>query len=201
VEELDLLDWKRRIFGVYADVRRDADPERAWRRWREVRDDLFAHHPQSPVPEDRRGGFGGLAYFDYDASFRVLADVSPVPHEPQPIVTSGEKPFSFTRFVRLQFELTGEPHELNLYWLDGYGGGVFLSFADTTSGTETYGGGRYLLDTVKGSDLGMTGGGKLVVDFNFAYNPSCAYDPTWICPLVPPGNRLDLPLRAGERHG
>ena len=82
--------------------------------------------------------------------------------------------------------------------LDGYGGGVFLSFADATSGTETYGACRYLLDTVKGSDLGEHGG-RLVLDFNFAYNPSCAYDPRWVCPLAPPGNRLAIPVRAGER--
>ena len=119
--------------GVYADVRRDADPERAWRRWRDVRDDLFAHHPQSPVCRGSGGGgFGGLTYFDYDASFRVLGDVSPVPHEPQPIVTSGEKPFSFHALRTLcSFELTGEPHELNLYWLDGYGGGAFLRLRST----------------------------------------------------------------------
>ena len=87
---------------------------------------------------------------------------------------------------------------LDLYWLDGYGGGVFLSFADATSGSETYGAGRYLLDTVKGADLGETDG-RLVLDFNFAYNPSCAYDPRWVCPLAPPGNRLTVPVRAGER--
>jgi uncharacterized protein len=95
-------------------------------------------------------------------------------------------------------ELAGEPQSLDLYWLDGYGGGVFLSFADATSGTETYGACRYLLDTVKGSDLGERDG-RLVLDFNFAYNPSCAYDPRWVCPLAPPGNRLPVPVRGGER--
>ena len=90
------------------------------------------------------------------------------------------------------------PQTLDLLWLDGYGGGVYLSFADATSGTETYGAGRYLLDTVKGSDLGEQNG-KLVLDFNFAYNPSCSYDPRWVCPLAPPGNRLAVPVRGGER--
>ena len=96
------------------------------------------------------------------------------------------------------FELAGREQSLDLYWLDGYGGGVFLSFADATSGTETYGACRYLLDTVKGSDLGERDG-RLVLDFNFAYNPSCAYDPRWVCPLAPPGNRLPEPIRGGER--
>jgi uncharacterized protein (DUF1684 family) len=75
---------------------------------------------------------------------------------------------------------------------------MFLSFADATSGRETYGACRYLLDTVKGADLGERGG-ELVIDFNFSYNPSCAYDPRWVCPLAPPGNRLAVPVRAGER--
>lgn len=85
-----------------------------------------------------------------------------------------------------------------MYWLEAYGGGVFLPLADATSGHETYGGGRYLLDTVKGSDLGGEDG-RLVLDFNFAYNPSCAYDPRWACPLTPPANRLGAGIRAGER--
>jgi len=76
--------------------------------------------------------------------------------------------------------------------------GLFLPFGDTTNGTTTYGGGRYLLDTAKGADLGGDDGG-LVLDFNFAYNPSCAYDPRWVCPLAPPGNRLPVGVEAGER--
>ena len=74
----------------------------------------------------------------------------------------------------------------------------FVPFRDGTSGAETYGGGRYVLDTVKGSDLGLEAG-RLVLDFNFAYNPSCSYDPRWVCPLSPPANRLSLTIRAGER--
>ena len=104
----------------------------------------------------------------------------------------------FRRFGAVRFELGGEPQELALYWLEGYGGGVFLPFADATGRTQTYGGGRYLLDTVKGADLGDEDG-RLVLDFNFAYNPSCAYDPRWVCPLSPPENRLAVEVRAGER--
>ena len=85
--------------------------------------------------------------------------------------------------------LAGSECELELYWLDAYGGGMFVPFADATSGDETYGAGRYLLDTVKGADLG-TEDGRLVLDFNLAYNPSCSYDPRWACPLSPPANRL-----------
>mgnify|MGYP001549928636 CR=1 FL=1 len=113
------------------------------------------------------------------------------------IATSGEHPYSLRRLSRVIFMLYGE-NPIDLYWLDGYGGGLYLCFADATSGSETYGACRYLLDAVKGSDLGEQNG-KLVLDFNFAYNPSCAYDPRWVCPLAPPGNRLRAPVRGGER--
>jgi hypothetical protein len=192
MEELELLDWKRRIFGLYAEIRAEPQPERAWRRWRDVRGELFRSHPQTPARDARPN------YFDYDPALRVHGIVEPAEHERREIATSGEEPYSFTRFARTRFELAGEQQSLDLFWLDGYGGGVFLSFADTTSGLETYGACRYLLDTVKGSDLGEHDG-RLVLDFNFAYNPSCAYDPRWVCPLAPPGNRLDAPVRGGER--
>jgi uncharacterized protein (DUF1684 family) len=195
-DELALLDWKRRIFALYADVRADPDHERSWHAWRAARDALFATHPQTPLPAGARPS---LSYFDYDPALRVLGEVQPAARERREIATSGEDPYSFTRFARTTFELAGTEQSLDLYWLDGYGGGLYLCFADATSGTETYGAGRYLLDTVKGSDLGEESG-RLVLDFNFSYNPSCSYDPRWVCPLAPPGNRLAVPVRAGERH-
>jgi len=127
----------------------------------------------------------------------VLANAEPAERVQREIATSGEQPYAFTRFATARFDLDGE-RALDLYWLDGYGGGVFLSFADETSGRETYGACRYLLDTVKGADLGDEDG-RLVLDFNFSYNPSCAYDPRWVCPLAPPGNRLAVAIRAGEQ--
>ena len=193
MDELTLLDWKRRVFQLYADVRAERDPERAWRHWRDVRAELFATHPQTPSRDARP------TYYDYDPTLRALASVEPAERVRRDIATSGEQPYSFTRFGRARFELHGEERALDLYWLDGYGGGLFLSFADATSGGETYGAGRYLLDTVKGADLGARDG-RLVLDFNLAYNPSCSYDPRWSCPLAPPPNRLSVPVRMGERH-
>jgi uncharacterized protein (DUF1684 family) len=82
----------------------------------------------------------------------------------------------------------------------GYAGGLFLPFRDATNGRETYGAGRYLLDAAKSADLGPGGApGSLVLDFNFAFHPSCAFDARWSCPLAPPENRLDAPVEAGER--
>jgi len=107
-------------------------------------------------------------------------------------------PYRVEQFAVARFAVFGRRCELPLYWLSGYGGGLFLPFRDRTAGAETYGAGRYLLDTIKGADLGTTGG-RLILDFNFAYNPSCAYDPAWSCPLAPRENRLAIALRCGER--
>jgi uncharacterized protein (DUF1684 family) len=187
-ETLDLLDWKRRVFTLYAEMRAAADPASGWEQWRATRARLFREHPQSPRP-----GFAALEYFPYDPALRFLADVEAAEPETRRIGSSGGEPVTFTRFATAR--LGG--HALELFWLDAYGGGLFLPFRDATAGGETYGAGRYLLDTVKGADLG-TIGGRLVLDFNFAYNPSCAYDPKWACPLAPPANRLPIPIRAGE---
>jgi uncharacterized protein (DUF1684 family) len=197
-DELDLLDWRRTIFELYAAIRAAADTEAAWRRWRDERERLFRAHPQSPIPAERRGAFQGCSYFDYDPAARVLADISALPPEQREIVTSTGVSFAFTRFARAAFELYGERCSLELYWLDAYGGGLFIPFGDDTSGETTYPAGRYLLDTVKGADLGSDDG-RLVLDFNFAYNPSCAYDPSWVCPLAPSANWLPLAVRAGEQ--
>jgi uncharacterized protein len=193
-----LLDWKRQISAAYARVRAGEDTHASWRAWRAERDRLFGEHPQSPLPEGDRASFAGLATYDYDPSFRVLGAMRDAPGEHYEIPTSGTGSMSFTRFASVEFTLTDRVLSLQLYWLDGYGGGLFLPFRDSTSGTETYGAGRYMLDTVKGADLGVEGD-RLVLDFNFAYNPSCAYDPRWVCPLAPPPNRLDIPITAGER--
>jgi uncharacterized protein len=196
---LALADWKRRVFDLYREVRAADDPARAWEDWRAARDELFARHPQSPLPAAERGSFGGLPYFDYDPALRALATVEAVEPATLEIATSGDGgAYRFTRFGRASFELDEQPLALELYWLEGYGGGIYLPFADATSGNASFGGGRYLLDTVKGADLGADGE-RLVLDFNFSYNPSCAYDPRWVCPLAPPANRLALEVRAGER--
>jgi uncharacterized protein (DUF1684 family) len=192
-DTLALLDWKRRVFALYAAIR-SMEPESGWQLWRETRAELFRTHPQSPRP-----GYSDLTYFDYDPAARVLAELEDLDAAPAAIETSGPEPMLFTPFAQAHFELRDESLTLELDWLASYGGGVFLCFRDSTSGTTTYGGGRYLLDTVKGADLGETDG-KLVLDFNFAYNPSCSYDPGWVCPLAPPANRLAVAVEAGEKH-
>ncbi|MGH2699568.1 MAG: DUF1684 domain-containing protein [Actinomycetota bacterium] len=200
IEEVTtLLDWRRRVFDLYGEIRESPEPEWAWRRWREVRHELFATHPQSPLPPEARAGFAGLDYYDYDPAFRVPAECRDATPESYDIATSGPEPMRFARRGVATFELRGQTVELELYWLESYAGGLFLPVKDTTSGRTTYGAGRYLLDTAKGADLGTVGNG-LVLDFNFAYNPSCSYDARWVCPLATPANTLDLALESGERH-
>jgi uncharacterized protein len=198
IGELELADWRREIFALYARVRASEDPQDAWEMWRQTRDRLFAEHPQSPLDEAGRAAFGGLPYHPYDPEFRVAADVDETEPAELELQTSTGRPYLFRRFGLARFALSGIDFELPVYWLEGYGGGLFLPFADRTSGKTTYGAGRYLLDTVKGADLG-TADGRLVLDFNFAYNPSCVYDPAWTCPLAPAANRLGVDVRAGER--
>jgi uncharacterized protein len=197
LDPLVILDWRRRIAELYADVRRCADPLTAWAHWRAMRDELFAGHPASPIPPAARGGFRGLEMFDYDPTARVDAELRPAAAELVELAAGDGATYAFTRFARAHFELAGGQRELDVNWLHGYAGGVFVSFTDQTSGRQTYGGGRYLLDTIKGADLGGSDG-RLTLDFNFAYNPSCAYDPAWSCPLPSPANRLDCAVLAGE---
>jgi uncharacterized protein (DUF1684 family) len=198
VDTLALLDWKRRVFALYAAVRA-MPPETGWELWRDTRDELFRSHPQSPVPPDARSSFEGIEYWPYDPTARVLAELEDIESAPEAVATSGTEPILFRPFARASFELRGEPLALEVAWLTGYGGGAFLSFRDATSGRESYGGGRYILDTVKGADLGEDDG-RLLLDFNFAYNPSCSYDPAWVCPLAPPANRLPVAVEAGEQY-
>jgi uncharacterized protein (DUF1684 family) len=195
ISELDLLSWKREVFALYRRVR-EREPEAAWREWRAGRDRLFANHPQSPLGADALAGFEALRFFPYDPAFRVTGTVVATEPAVREIDSSTGERIRFRQFGLVEFELSGE-QSLPLYWLEGYGGGLFLPFADATSGRASYGGGRYLLDTVKGADLGGQDG-RLVLDFNFAYNPSCAYDPRWTCPLPPRQSRLEIAVAAGE---
>jgi uncharacterized protein (DUF1684 family) len=198
-DSLELLDWKRRVFAMYADARADREPERAWERLVAARDRLFREHPQTPLEDDARAGFRGLDYFPYDPQSRVVGAVEPEPGRLEQLPASSRAPIGFYRIGRTVFTLAGAKLTLPLYWLDAYGGGLFVPFADATSGSETYGGGRYLLDTVKGADLGEAGDG-IVLDFNYAYNPSCSYSARWSCPLPQADSRLPVAVRAGERH-
>jgi len=194
---LALWEYRRLVGDLYAEVRA-LPPQAGWRRWCRVRNELFRHHPQSPLSERDRESFGGLHSYPYDPAMRVEAAVDPADGAPIDLEHSGIGTTRAVPFGTVAFEIAGLEVSLMLYRLEQYGNGVFLPFRDATSGTETYGGGRYLLDTAKGADLGHHHD-VAVLDFNFSYHPSCVHDPRWSCPLAPPANRINAPILAGER--
>ena len=215
---LALADWRRTVATLYADVRRMSatDPTAALALWRTTREALYRDHPQSPVPESDRAGFRAR-HFDHDPALRfdVVVERPAAAGPPSPpglggldglgglaiqLPVSAGGAMAFRRMGSVEIPFAGGARRLELYWMEGYAGGLFLPFRDATNGAETYGAGRYLLDGAKSADLGPgREPDSLVLDFNFSYQPSCAFDPQWACPLAPPENRLDLAVRAGER--
>ncbi len=190
-----LLDWRRKVAAIYADIRANPDPAAAHQAWQRARNHLLASHPESPVPAAERAAFAGVPVAPYDPglrfSARVDTEVEPVRIEVS-TGTDGIVPFERAGVVHLP-----GVGDLDVWWLASYGGGIFVPIRDTRTDGATYPGGRYVLDTAKGADLGGDDG-HLVVDLNFAYNPSCAYDPAWACPLAPPGNVVPVAVDAGE---
>ena len=198
-ETLSLWDWRRRIADLYGQVRSLPGRE-GWELWRTARDELFRSHPQSPLAGHSPDAFAGLPLFPYAPELRFAVATEPVGGAAAiRVEVGGDGALAFTPFARTTGLADVLGGELTLYWIGGYGGGVFLPFRDATGGTETYGGGRYLLDTIKSADLGQDRDGRILLDFNFAYNPSCAYSDRWVCPLSPPENTLSHAVRAGEK--
>jgi uncharacterized protein (DUF1684 family) len=195
---LDLVDWRRRVGDLY----RIGGPE-AVEKFRAGRDRLFKSHPQSPIEPEERASFTGLHYFSHDPAFRVSARIQAADGSELLIDTGGEDgAVRYRRAGELVFRLGGQPCRLTVLSLVQYAGGLFVPFKDTTAVHQTYGAGRYLFDTAKDTDglvLETTPGSPdVVIDFNYAYNASCAYSPRWACPLAPPENFLRVPVTAGE---
>jgi uncharacterized protein (DUF1684 family) len=184
---LDVLDWRRQVFSLYAAVRAESEPRTAHELWCAGRQRLFATHPASPNPH------AVLRHAAYEPDLRFGAEVvRSVGSARLEIATGTDGVVPFERIGQVQLDGVGT---LDVWWLDSYGGGIWLPVRDASP--DTYGGGRYVLDTVKGADLGGVAP-RLVVDLNFAYNPSCAYDEHWACPLAPPGNVVTAAVGAGE---
>ena len=197
---LQLADWRRQVAEIYADVRAAGTPEAGWRLWRDRRAALFRSHPQSPIPETRRAGYDGPPLAAYDPAWRFTVTLAPLKEtQPHAADAGADGALSLTPLARTSGLAETLGRELTLFWINGYGGGLFLPFRDATSGESTYGGGRYLLDGVKSADLGTNAEGRLILDFNFAYHPSCAHNPHWTCPLAPPENWAAAEVPVGER--
>jgi uncharacterized protein (DUF1684 family) len=199
---LQIADWRRRVFGLYGGVRQLSarNPAAGHELWRSGRDELFAGHPASPLLPDDRAAFTGLTVAAYDPDWRFEVEVhrADEPHRIKVETGTDGVPFDLIGSVRLPYI-----GSLDVWRLASYAGGLFLPLKDALAGKSggTYGGGRYLLDTVKGADLGPgTGDDSLILDFNFAYNPSCAYDPMWACPLPQAGNIVTVEVPVGELY-
>jgi uncharacterized protein len=196
--ELELAGWRREVSELYAAVRAQDKPERGHALWRSRRDELFRAHPQSPLLPGDPLRASGLPYWPYDPELRFELPLLPAPDMPRLAVpTDGDGVTSLRLAGRVQLP-SPLAATIDVWWLQQYGGGLFLPLRDGTAGSTSYGGGRYALDTAKGADLGG-GPGSLVVDLNFLYHPSCRYSSAWQCPLAPEGNVISAPVRAGER--
>src|SRR5215475_1527266 len=198
MDALTLADYREKVARMHL-----ADTDLA--AFRTQRDDLFRTHPQSALSAADRESFAGLKYFPENEAARVVVPMTPSAGGAvlTEIDSGGEDGILRYRPIGILQTPWGS---LTLFWLQAYGGGLFLPFRDgtglsSTTGPRTYGGGRYLTDTVKGTfgrGLTIEGHDQVRLDFNYAYNPSCAYDSRWACPLAPYENRLTAEIPAGE---
>ncbi|MFJ6533010.1 DUF1684 domain-containing protein [Microbacterium sp. NPDC091662] len=198
---VEVVDWRRRVFALYDAVRIADSPEDAHELWRIERDDLMLRHPATPLLVEDRALFEGLPIASYDPQWRFELPILATDEGGFEFATGTDGIVPFERIGRVDVPDVGS---LDVWRLASYGGGLFIPVRDALAGRPggTYGGGRYLIDTVKGADLGSDAErGTVVLDFNFAYNPSCAYDPAWACPLAQPGNVLPVPVPVGEMYG
>jgi len=157
--------------------------------FRQEKDEFFRHSPHSPLTPEQQAVFTGLRYFPENPALRLTVDVERFPNpETIRMQTSTGDVAEYERFGRFRFTIDGQEAALTIYRNEL---GTFLPFADALAGRETYGAGRYL-------EPEELPDGRFVVDFNFAYNPYCAYNENWSCPLTPAENRLKVPIRAGE---
>ncbi|WP_231185893.1 DUF1684 domain-containing protein [Haladaptatus sp. DYF46] len=163
---------------------------------REEKDDFFGSHPQSPIPPGEREEFDGLSYFDPDAEYRVTATVEAYDDpEPVELETTAGPSQRYLRTVTLHFDVEGEEVSLAAYQQEGQDS-LFVPFRDKTTGQQSYENGRYL---ELHPDRDLTDGEAVVVDFNLAYSPFCAYSETFSCPLPPEENWLSVLIPAGEK--
>ena len=158
--------------------------------FRKEKDEFFAKDRSSPLTREQRKDFKGLQYFPENPALSLEVEVEELPEgETVEMQTSTGSVQRYTRAGKFRFNVEGQEAELTLF-KDPHG--YFLPFADALAGQETYGAGRYL-------EPQPLPDGRLLVDFNYAYNPYCAYNDAWTCPLTPFENRLKVPIRAGEK--
>ena len=193
----EIADWRLRMSTLYADVRAETDARAAHAHWHRERSRLYREHPASPLSAETKPRFKTIPVGDYDPDWRFGVRLIPTAGEPLEWQLGADgsmraRPVAVTEGLG---ERLGQ--ELTLFMLEGYGGAAFMPFADLAP--TSYRGGRYLIDAIKGQDLGLDEGGRLILDFNFAVTPSCAWNDAYICPLAPQMNRVAAEVPVGER--
>jgi uncharacterized protein (DUF1684 family) len=186
---LHVTSWRREVHALYAAVRAES-PAAGHALWVEGRNQLFRSHPASPRTGDQQ-----LRHAEYNPGYRFVVPIRDQTPERWEVTTGTDGLVPFERIGSIDLSPLDT---LDVWWLASYGGGIFVPLRDATAGSLTYGAGRYLLDTVKGADLGRIDTSEWIIDLNFAYNPSCVYDARWACPLAPSGNRLSSEVPVGE---
>jgi uncharacterized protein (DUF1684 family) len=194
-----LADWRLQIQSLYAVLRAFDNAEDAWELWKARRNELFATHPSSPLSSSQKEKFRGVKVFDYDPAMRFEVGIH---QKSGPVQYQNIGPDGSAHFQQLGETDGLRPslgQELAIYWMLGYGGGLFIPFRDASNGKETSKCGRFLVDAIKGADLGMSRDGKLILDFNFCYHPSCVWNERYVSPTAPDGDKFDISILAGER--
>ena len=162
--------------------------------FRKAKDEFLAKDPHSPLTPQQRQRFHGLGYYPENSELRLTLKIHEFPDQDKQVAELATNTGGYqcqVRWGRFRFDIDGEGVRLTLY-RDVEGDEYFLPFTDSMTGGETYGGGRYL-------DVVSLGAGYFLLDFNYAYNPYCAYNPRWSCPIPPPENSLKVPIQAGEK--
>lgn len=195
--ELELAGWRRQVAELYAAVRQAPSPRDGHALWRDGRDRLFQEHPNSPLAADDPLR-AGLPYAPYDSQLRWELAVQPAETDRRLTIKTALGETTRLRHVGDLILPAPIDETVAVWWLEQYGGGLFIPIRDHTAGTTSYGGGRYLIDTAKGADLGGRDG-HLTIDLNFLYHPSCRYDVQWQCPLAPADNVITAPIGVGEQ--
>ena len=157
--------------------------------FRAEKDEFFKTHPQSPLTPEQKRDFSSLKYFPENGSLRLEVKVELLnDDQPMQMQTTTGNVQMYSRYGRFKFLVDEQEAELTIYQSEH---GYFLPFVDSLAGKETYPAGRYL-------EPEELPGDRFLVDFNIAYNPNCAYNEVWSCPITPAENRLSVPVRAGE---
>ncbi len=199
--DLSLLDWRRKISNIYSDVRSKTNLENAWQEWLRKRKNLFYFHRESPISHLNKNN-EIINFYPYNQKFLFFVNLKKIINSNTIELHIGKdgkaRIFPYYRTVGLKKSLFTE---LIIYKFEGYAGGLFLPFKDLgcLNNENHYEGGRYLIDTMKGADLGVNKDNKLMLDFNFSYNPSCAYNNSWVCPILNNKNFVKIFIDAGEK--